>query len=235
MIKTPVRALIICAALSALAACGNDLQARRGADTVKELALLMKTRLSKQDETVQAEAPDPVVMIDNALKLIPDAPLQFILLEKTGAFAVTSIFGTNGSKVTWISPDRKTLTLDRGMLVATRGLLGGDIMSVEDGGAAHLISSRQSGTVVKTYRYLNREERISRLPMTCAIARGAEAPVQSGVITAQTILMTEHCQTKGGEFEFTNSYWVDSAGRTIQSVQWISGQAGKVVFRRLRH
>jgi hypothetical protein len=223
---------MMCAAVLMLSACGNDKQATRGVDTIKSIASLAKAKLSGEQGD-PAAAPDPVAMVENALRVIPDAPLQFILLESTGAFAISTIYGTNGSNVTWVSPDKRTMTLDRGMLVATRGF-GSDIMSVQDGGAAGLISLRRPGRVEKTYRFLNREEKTNSFDVSCVIAAGDESIVESGEIVAQTRLMTENCTAPGG-FDVTNSYWVDDAGRTVQSVQWISGLAGKIIFRRLRY
>lgn len=223
---------IAVAALIALVGCGNDPSARRGTDALKDLAKIMAAGLKKSDQP-EVTAPDPLAMIDNTLARLPGHALQFVLQEKTGAFAIASVYGTNGSHVTWVTPNKRTMTLDRGMLVATRGLTA-DLMSVEDGGAAHLVSSRQSGTVVKGYRYLTSSEEIALLELTCAIERGAPAQVNSGEISTQTILMTENCRTSAGH-KITNSYWVDDAGRVIQSVQWINGTAGKIVFRKLRH
>lgn len=229
--KLAAKALAVCTVCLSLAACGNDVQARRGADTVKDLALLAKSRLSGE-KPAQAEAANPVAMINNALTVIPDAPLQFILVEKTGGFAVSSIYGSNGKNVTWISPDRKSMTLTSGMLTATRGF-GGDLMSVEDGGAARLVSSRRSGQVTKTYRFLNGLDETARMVVNCAIATGGFDHVSSGEISTSARVVTEKCMSADG-FEFTNTYWIDSGGRTVQSVQWASASIGQIVFRRLR-
>ncbi|WP_170162769.1 YjbF family lipoprotein [Pacificibacter maritimus] len=226
------KAVTVISLCALLAACGNDKQARRGADTVKELALLAKSRLSgkKAEPTAQ---PDPVAMINAVLNEIPNAPLQFVLVEKTGGFAVTSIYGTNGNKVTWISPDRKSMTLESGVLTATRGF-GGDLMSVEDGGAAALIASRSSGQAQKVYRFLNGEDETARFIVNCTIAQGERDVVTSGEITAATNVMTERCQSNEG-FDFTNTYWIDDNRRMVQSVQWAGAGVGQLVFRRLRY
>jgi hypothetical protein len=227
-----INTLTLVASLALLASCGNDKSATRGPDAIVDLVKIVGSSLSGANKDAVSAAPDPVAMVNNALIQIPDQPLHFFLMENTGAFAITSIYGRNGSYVSWITPDRKTVTLKRGVLSATRGL-GSDLMSVEDGGAARLIAGRQSGTVRKSYRYLTRADEINRLELTCTIERGAPAQVDSGEISAQTILMTENCAA--GELQFANSYWVDAAGRTVQSVQWVSGAVGKIVFRKLRH
>jgi hypothetical protein len=222
--------LLCCTAL--LSGCGNDTHATRGVDTIKEIAHLAKSRLSNQ-EVAAAPAPDPVALIDGVLEKYPNTPLYFVFQEKTNAFAVSSIYGSNGTHVTWVSPDRKTMTLDRGMLVATRGL-GSDLMSVQDDGAAVLISQRKAGHVTKTHRYLNREDQISRLDLECEIEPGGFDRVDSGAISVQTQMVTESCSAASG-FNVKNSYWIDDAGRMVQSVQWVGEIVGKLVFRRLQY
>ncbi|MFT6167987.1 MAG: hypothetical protein ACJAR9_000090 [Celeribacter sp.] len=223
-----VAACVVCLSLSA---CGNDVQARRGADTIKELAVLAKDRLSGK-KAEPANAADPVAMIDYALRVVPDAPLQFVLMEKGGGYAVSTVQGVNGQNVTWISPDKKSITLASGMLTATRGF-GGDLMSVENGGAARLVSARKSGQVQKTYRFLNGLDETGRFIVNCSIVSGGVDHVSSGEISVSTRVMTERCKSDGGS-EFTNTYWIDGNGRMVQSVQWASPSVGKIVFRRLR-
>ncbi|MEM5476119.1 YjbF family lipoprotein [Pacificibacter sp. AS14] len=230
-LKSVTKLMVACITLLSLTACGNDPQARRGADTVKELAVLAKSRLLGE-KPEQVEAADPVAMIDYALRAAPDAPLQFILMEKSGGFAVSTVQGINGQNVTWISPDKKSITLKVGLLAATRGF-GGDVMSIEQGGADRLVSGRRSGQVQKTYRFLNGLDQTGRFIVTCDVAAGATDHVSSGEISAPTRVMTETCKSEGGT-EFTNTYWVDASGRMVQSIQWAGPDVGKIVFRQLR-
>lgn len=231
-IKSIAKLSVMCAFAVSLAACGNDKQANRAPDTVKELARLAQSRLMGKESTPIA-APDPLAVIDSAMTAIPDAPLQFILLEKSGGFAVSSVYGQNGNNVTWISSDRKSMTLRSGVLTATRGF-GGDLMSVDDGGAARLISSRRSGSVEKAYRFLNGEDETERLAVTCTISAGDMDHVNSGEISVSAQVMTERCRFSEA-FEFSNTYWIDGNGRMVQSIQWAGANIGNIVFRRLRY
>jgi hypothetical protein len=223
---------VVCALAMSLAACGNDKQANRGTDTVKELAQLAKSRLTGK-KGPPAAAPDPLAVIESTMAAIPDAPLQFILLEKNGGFAVSAIYGQNGQNVTWISSDSKSTTLSSGVLTATRGF-GGDLMSVEDGGAARLITSRQPGSVEKNYRFLNGEDETERLVVRCVIALGGVDQVNSGEISVSAQVVTESCQLNE-TFEFSNTYWIDGSSRMVQSIQWAGFSIGNIVFRRLRY
>jgi hypothetical protein len=229
--QTAAKLMAACVVCLSLTACGNDVQARRGTDTVKDLAVLAKSRLLGKKAEPAASA-DPVAMIDYALRAVPDAPLQFILMEKSGGFAVSTVQGVNGRNVTWISPDQKSITLKTGLLAATRGF-GGDVMSIEQGGAERLVSGRRSGQVQKTYRFLNGLDQTGQFVVKCGITAGGSDHVSSGEISVATQLMTERCQSEGGT-EFTNTYWIDASGRMVQSVQWAGPNVGTIVFRRLR-
>lgn len=229
--KRAAQWMTACVVCLTFTACGNDSQALRGVDTVKELAVLAKARL-RGEKAEPAASPDPIAMIDYALQAVPDAPLQFILMEKSGGFAISMIQGVNGQNVTWVSPDQKSITLQAGLLVATRGF-GGDVMSIELGGAEQLVSGRTSGQAQKTYRFLDGLDQTGRFVVNCDIAVGDTDHVSSGEISVLTRVMTESCQSDGGA-KFTNTYWIDTSGRMVQSVQWAGPDVGKIVFRRIR-
>ncbi|MBU0643240.1 MAG: YjbF family lipoprotein [Alphaproteobacteria bacterium] len=214
-----------------LMGCGNDQSAKRASATIKDLSSMAVEKLGGKGEATPPV--DPRVSIETTMREIPGVPLQFVMQEKTSAYAVTSIYGQNGSVVTWVGADRKTTSLDGGLLTATRGF-GNDLMSVEDGGAVRLITTKQAGTVTKTYRFLDGLERTTRLTLTCAITPGETQSVTSGEISTSARIVRETCQTATGGFSFTNTYWIDAGGRTVQSVQWASAEIGQLVFRRLR-
>lgn len=230
-LKPILKLLTAGAVVASLTACGNDGQARRGTETVKGLVALAASRLSGKKPAPTA-APDPVAMISSVLAAVPDAPLQFVLMERSGQFAVSSIYGVNGQNVTWVSPDLKSMTLRSGMLTATRGF-GGDLMSVEDGGAARLIAEVKPGFVTKTYRFLNGLDETTRLVVDCRISVGGTDQVESGEISTAARVVTERC-TSGSTFDVSNTYWIDSQGRMVQSMQWAGASTGNIVFRRLR-
>ena len=225
-----LRGLAAAAVIAAVSGCGNDGTASRTTDTIKELKALV-VRKKADPAQVPAAPPNPTDIVAKTLAALPDVPLQFVAFEKTGAFAVTSIFGQNGDVVTWITADKLSMSFDKGMLTATRGF-GGDLMSVDDGGAAELISGRKSGQVSKTYRVLDGLENTSRIPLTCTIAPQGTDTITVGEITANVTIMSEVCAL-GGQ-QFANAYWIDGQGRMLQSAQWAGPTIGNLAFQRLR-
>ncbi|GAA3859983.1 YjbF family lipoprotein [Celeribacter arenosi] len=228
MIRTLLATMAVATLLSG---CGNDQTAQRTKDTVGELRGMIKARLSGKKPAPQTQ-PDPRLAIDATLKAIPGVPLQFVLFEKTGSYAISSVYGTNGGVVTWVTADKLSMSFDGPVLTATRGF-GNDLMSLEDGGASAIIARRGSGTVQKTYRFLDGLDRTARLPSTCTIKPGARETIANGDIRVSATVVTESCSA-GGQ-KFNNVYWVDASGRMVQSVQWGGPGLGKMVFQRLRY
>ncbi|SFK11150.1 YjbF family lipoprotein [Celeribacter neptunius] len=220
---------LLAASVLILAGCGNDATGQRSKATLQELSGLAKTVVGKK--AAPSAPADPNVMIANTLKTFEGEPLMFALREKTGAYGIASIYGQNGPVTTWATHDLTSFSLKQGMLVATRGF-GNDLMSVEDGGAVRMITARRAGSVQKTYRFLDGQDRTNRLILNCEIVPGELQPVQTGEISTSAQLVRETCRM--GTFKFTNTYWVDGSSRVVQSVQWAGSKNGVLIFRRLR-
>ncbi|SLN15458.1 hypothetical protein AQS8620_00285 [Aquimixticola soesokkakensis] len=226
-------ALVICGGL--LAACGNDRGVSQNREALLEITGLVKTavqnKLSGAPEAPAPDAVDPAQAVAAAMQAVPDVPLILAMMESSGATSVMGVYNVNGRDVTWVTQAKQTLTLRDGVLVATRGL-GGDLMSLEEGSLVSLLKARRGGTVQKTYRFLDGEDNTARLPLTCQVEVQGREHVVSGEVSAQTTVMRETCETGGAPI--TNVYWVDGAGRVVQSFQWASSYVGNVIIRQLR-
>ena len=225
------KTLVLAAAL-VLSACGNDTTATQSRDAFNDLKAAIKVGLSRDKDTETA-VPDPTAAIDNALKVLPGVPLQFILSEKTHNFTIASVYGVNAGVTTWVTAEKRTLSFDGPMLTATRGF-GFDVMSVDSAtNIGSLIRNRRSGSYEKTYRFLNGLDNTGRLVLNCTLAPTGSETVQSGEITAATTIVQETCA--GSNHKFTNTYWIDAQGRAVQSIQWAGSGIGMLIVRQLRH
>lgn len=222
---------IVSAVVLMTVGCGNGVDSNRTREAYQEIKGQAKTAFSKRKNAESKAAPDPNRTIAATLAKIPDVPLLFTMRESTGAFSVSSVYAQNAETVTWVNASRDTFSLKQGHLIATRGL-GNDLMSVEDGGAARIIAARRTGRVQKTYRFLNGLDQTARFTTQCQIETGERQQVQSGEILSQTTIMRESCSS--GDYKFTNVYWVDDTGRSVQSLQWAGHANGNIVFRRIR-
>lgn len=228
MKKTKLAALLAAAAL-ALSGCGNDGYAERSQQVRKELASVFQALASKGD--APAPKATSAQVIATTMAKVPNAPLLFVQAQKEGYFAVASEYGTNGNVKTWITYERRSVALDRGVLTATRGW-GNDLMSVEDGGAISLVRARRAGQVRKVYRFLDGEDFTGRAQFDCTITPGGSKAVVSGAISTTATQVVERCSVPG--FSFDNVYFVDGSGRIVQSVQWAGARIGSLALAQLR-
>lgn len=224
------RLMVGMVALAVLAGCGNNTESEMTKVSLGEAKTIVTQVFSRKSKTAQS-ARDPSAVIAQVIRELPGVPLQSILYSQTGAFSVASVYGQNRGVTTWVTRDRRTVSFDGPMLTATRGL-GNDLMAVEDGGAVRLIATRQAGTVQKEYRFLDGEDHTNRFIVTCKIMPGETEQVTNGRISASTRVVRERCENGG--FKVDNAYWVDGAGRVLQSVQWAGPSHGQLVFRRVQ-
>lgn len=163
-----------------------------------------------------------------------DGPLALASFEKTKNNVVLRQIASNGAYRSWTSwggNDRRSVTTKNGIITATRGLRN-DLMSSDIDQTLALVSSRNGGSATRVQRYLDGENQIVAVTANCTITRGAQTHVRVGEINRMAVEMKESCQD--GERDFNNIYRVDSAGRVLQSVQWLNAFYGVTVVQQLR-
>ncbi|MBE0414329.1 YjbF family lipoprotein [Yoonia sp.] len=130
--------------------------------------------------------------------------------------------GQNGRRVTWVNGNNISLTLQDGIMVATRGLPR-DLMGAETAETRQAIRAG-GGIAQRTHEYITDVDAISSELLQCRIAsQGAEA-IEMLHETHNSVRFEEKCA--GEKLEFTNVYWVNARGTIIRSLQAVSPDAG---------
>ena len=152
-----------------------------------------------------------------------DAPRLLVGIEARQSVAVLSPVGLNGPFRTWSTPDRQTLTLRDGLIVATRGL-GDDLMSSESG-AVRSAMAEGAAAYPRVYRWLDGAWRERAIRAHCSAQRGSQETITlaSGRTFAAT-RVDERCLFSFGGVE--NTYWLDRNGTLLRSRQWVSPVVG---------
>lgn len=182
------------------------------------LAQIAKARFGASNDPAAPTAP---ALSRAAVDANPGA---FLLMSRAGGGAPASLVsaGINGTKVTWISADRITVTLEYGLLVATRGfvedLMAADISQVIQA----LVTS--GGTASRTLEYLDGLDQISTQLLQCSIASGGSETLTILEKSYSTERFNEDCANDS--FRFTNVYWINDDGRIVQSRQLVSRGVG---------
>lgn len=203
-------------AVVALVGCGSLNEQSPAAG----VAQMVKTRLDARKGTAAPAAP---VLTRAAVDANPGA---FLLMSPAGGGAPASMVtaGTNGNRVTWISADQVTVTLEFGLLVATRGfaqdLMAADISQVIQA----LVTS--GGTAQRTVEFLDGLDQISTQLLQCSIASGGMETLTILEKAYQTEKFEEECANES--IGFTNVYWINDDGRIVKSRQLVSRGIGFV-------
>ena len=147
-----------------------------------------------------------------SLVVAPGEPVLQVGIPKLGTEASLKRIGVNGGVETWMSGDGVSVSLNQGVIVATRGL-GFDLMAADVG---NTLAAMAAGGMPDPYRrqmrYLTADNHARYLSAGCRM-------------TLERDLFTETCATHSGHF--TNTYPLTGQG----SRQWVSPEIGYLKIR----
>ena len=138
-----------------LAGCSSNKDAERQGPTA--IAVLKALVTPKHKKT------KPVELTRAQVRQVK-TPLMKADLPARGARAYLVSIGHNGPVTTWASPDGISISLNRGLVVATRGL-GNDLMSLAMPDLTRI--ERGAGTVQATYYFLDGVDQTQAVPVSC--------------------------------------------------------------------
>lgn len=157
-------------------------------------------------------------------------PLLYAKLENRDAEAILVPLETNARAVTWATPDGITLSLQDGVVIATRGL-GVDLMGATAPSAQVLAAAPEP--LVRTYSWLDGADLISSEQVTCRYDSLGSQTLQIVERAYQTRHLRETCQSDKSSLAFQNDYWFELSGKIRQSRQWLGPKAGYLSLRHL--
>ena len=143
-----------------------------------------------------------------------------VAIPATGARATLAPVAENGDVTVWQTLDGITLSLQGGVLVATRGL-GDDLMSADVGGdVAMLRGTGDAGYYPHIRSYLDGEDQTVFRSYQCR--RAGQARTTLRIDGAARPARRIEVQCTSPRHDFTNIYWLDDRGTLLKSRQWIS-------------
>lgn len=149
---------------------------------------------------------------------IVQGPVLKVTLLERGTQAELDQSGTNGSVTSWVSSDGISVSLDRGVLVATRGL-GDDLMAASAQPTLDALAGKP-GEYRREYRFLSAEDHPSYVMMGCTMD-------QRGPETLAGKRLMRHDETcRSFTARHVNSYWTDGSEKILASRQWVSPLIG---------
>ena len=157
------------------------------------------------------------------------APVLFVELQ-TGQNGTFTLYPGQGVVQNWLGADGATVSLENGVLVATRGM-GDDIM-----GATSSIPSwnkiERSASYKKETSYLAGNNLITQKEFECKINKFATKQlIHVWDISFKVTQYDEKCTSIHGEIN--NTYYVDQFGIVRRSIQYHSDTIGEVLIERI--
>ena len=221
--KRPVTFILI--TLMALTACGNQPDRGKALEIAKGLAN-RTSRISPTLPSAEELTQGITAALENTKK-----PLALAHIEDRKNVTLLTEVSMNGPYSTWVSPDRRTLSEQQGMIISSRGL-GADLMAAKVDPSLQLIRTKKSGTADRTHVYLDGENHEVVMRLSCKIKISGTETLSIGEIRSHVTELSELCTGEGVSFE--NTYKVTPAGRIVQSRQWLGAKNGYVTIQKLR-
>lgn len=202
--------------LFAIAAAGSLLAACDLSRTPAGTALRVMT-----GDLGRAETPRELSRAE--LEALPYAFIR-VSRDENGPWAALGAAAAAETHVTYVTSDRRSVTLNGGAVSETHGL-GAGLAGLRGGPATDPAASPTPvgswpERIVRAYRFRDQFSMDSRLTVECRITPGSLERIEILGKAHQTRRMTERC--RGPRAAFSNLYWADPrTGFIWKSRQWV--------------
>ena len=211
--------------ISILVSCSSTPELETG--EIKTLAIL--------DQAFK-QSNKPKRFIDTRLlltrKQIDKAKVPVLFVElPSGQNGTLTPYPGQGVGQTWLGADGATITLERGVLKASRGM-GDDLM----GSFSSMVTWSNINKKTKTYsreiNHITGNNKISKLILNCNIEKTSSGDlIKIWDSNFKVDRFEENCSN--GSFAFKNTYQVDARGIVRRSSQYHSKTLGSILIERL--
>ena len=219
------RFLLISVLISILTSCSNTPELETG--EIKTLAIL--------NQAFQ-KANQPKQFIDARLllnrKQIDEANLPVLFVElRSGQNGTLTPYPGKGVGQTWLGADGATITLDRGLLKASRGM-GDDLMGSTSSMPPWSQINKKTENYSRELGHITGNNKISKRVFNCNIEKTSSRElIKVWDINFRVSKFEENCLNSS--LKFKNTYHVDTQGIVRRSLQYHSGTIGYILIERL--
>ena len=210
--------------ISLLVGCGSKPEDAGPTNIRENLVAAVKARRAAKKAEGQPKAP-PVVLTRAAVEHITK-PLLYIDVQKLGFKNLFALVAKNGPYRTYLNNAKLSVTLNDGLITATRGF-GIDLLSqgisVPTEDLFNLTNAPKFYT--RTQQQLAKVKQAVEISYACTLERGEVETIAIVEQDYELVKFTETCRNP--ERAFKNTYWVDDETKQIwKSAQSVGQQAG---------
>lgn len=206
-----IKTTLAMAALAGLVACGE----------IPANGLLGRATQMVIGVDAAAPARRPVTVPEEELLANPGKYIR-VNIRDLGVGDTFIVAGQNGTRTTWLGGLGTSVTLDGGVVVATRGLPR-DLMGAN---AQDTITALRGGggTATRVHDFPTDQDQVQQITLTCDIAPKGQEQVNRLGRSINATRFEEVCRGEG--LALTNVYWIDGSRRIVRSLQAVSPDAG---------
>ena len=189
-----------------------------------ELAGVVREVVQERAERQEASEFDPATSIGPAELAQFETRTWFANIPDREAWGSLTQVADNRGTITYFTRDGISVSMRRGVIVATRGL-GEDLLGTSPRRVLSHLSSGSAGDYSRRLVFLDRTSDRDSLLLDCQFR-----PVGPEIITIArqqipTLRYSETCF--GAEEVVRNTFWLSAAsGETVQASQWVSSDVG---------
>ena len=208
-----------------LTACSNSSDFETG--EIKALKNLREALLTRNTPT---KILDTRTIITR--KKIDDAKIPILFIElKNGQNGTLTLYPGQGTGETWLGADGATLTLERGILKASRGM-GDDLMGSSSSMPTWSNINKKTLFYSRELNHITGNNRISNGIFSCDIKKisGGDL-IKIWDVNFKVAKFEENCSNE--RLAFKNVYHVDTQGVVRRSLQYHSDTLGYILLERL--
>ncbi len=157
-------------------------------------------------------------------------PVLFVELA-SGQNGTLTPYPGQGVGQTWLGADGATITLERGMLKASRGM-GDDLMGSSSSMPSWSKINKKTDIYSREYAHITGNNKISKRVFNCNIEKtSSEEQIKIWDVNFKVEKFEETCSDN--TLTFKNAYQVDTQGVVRKSLQYHSQTLGSVKIERL--
>lgn len=219
------RFLLISVLISILTSCSNTPELETG--EINTLSILNQAFQQSNQPKQHIDARNLISreQIDAA-----NIPVLFVELA-SGQNGTLTPYPGQGVGQTWLGADGATITLERGVLKASRGM-GDDLMGSSSSMPPWSKINKKMKTYIRELNYITGNNKISNRVFSCDIEKTSSGDrIEIWNISFKVDKFEESCSDSS--FTFKNTYHVDTRGIVRGSSQYHSGTLGFVIIERL--
>jgi|GEM_PF-2410375 len=207
-----------------LAGCGSKPEDTAPTNIRETLVTAIKARREAKETKGKPKAAPPE--LTRAAVAHIEKPLLYIDVQKLGFKNLFALVAENGPYRTYLNNAKLSVTLNNGLVTATRGF-GIDLLSqgisIPEESLFNLTNAPKFYT--RTQQQLAKVKQAVELSYACVLERGDIETVTIVEIDYELVKFTENCRNTDRAFK--NYYWVDDDTKQVwKSAQSIGQEAG---------